>query len=306
MNKRDKIWVTGHTGLAGSAMVRELKRQGYENVLTVNSKECDLRRADHVQYWFSVWEPDFVIHCAAKVGGIMAHTKYPVEFTLDNLKIQNNVFEMAHRYHVRKLLFLASACAYPKLAHVPILENALLTGPLEQSNEGYALAKIVGIRLAASFRREYGDNFISAMPTNLFGLGDNYDLDNSHVLPGMMRRIFEAQHKDVTLWGTGTPWREFLYADDLARACVLLMNEYNAGELINIGGHYVQLRDLADLIQRTVRHTGRIHWDSSKPDGTPDRKLDGSKMLEMGWKPQVSLDEGLKNVFNDFLTCQRR
>jgi GDP-L-fucose synthase len=306
MNKHDKIWVTGHRGLVGSAVVRELKKQGYANVLTVGRKECDLSYAPMVHYWFSVWEPDYVIHCAAKVGGIGSHMNSPVEFIQENLAINSNVLGFAHKYKTKKLLFLGSACAYPKHAHNPLLETDLLTGPLEPSNKGYALSKIIGHVLCDSYRLEFGDDFISAIPTNVFGPGDSYDLHNSHVLPAMLRKIHEAKRDaKLTLWGTGKPIREFIYSEDLARACIFLMNNYDRSEPVNIGsGSIVRLSDLADQIALMVGFAGQFEWNHNMPDGTPERWLDNRVLFDMGWRPDIALPEGLRLTYEDFL-CQQ-
>ena len=305
MNKHDKIWVTGHRGLVGSAIVRELKKEGYSNILTVGRKECDLTQATHVRYWFSVWEPDYVIHCAAKVGGIGAHMNFPVEFIQENLAINSNVIGYAHQYKTKKLLFLGSACAYPKHAHNPLVATALLSGPLEPSNKGYALSKIIGHTLCDAYRLEYGDHFISAIPTNVFGPGDNYDLHNSHVLPAMLRKIHDARKEPkLKLWGTGKPIREFIYSDDLARACIFLMNNYDRSEPVNIGsGSIVRLSDLAEQIALMVGFKGEFEWNHSMPDGTPERWLDNSVLFNLGWRPEVALPEGLRMTYSDF--CSR-
>ena len=304
MQLNDRIFVTGHNGLVGSALKRVLESQGYTDLLTATRNEVDLRDWRAVRGFFSEQKPKYVILCAAKVGGIVANSTQPVEFLLDNLRIQNNVIEASKIFGVEKLLFLGSACAYPKFATCPIREESLLTGMLESSNEGYALAKISGIRLCQAYRKQYGCNFIAAMPTNLYGPGDSYDLENSHVLPGMLRRMHEAKDA-VRLWGTGSPIREFLYSDDLARACITLMQKYDKPELINIGtGNGITLSLLAQCVAHTVGFHGSIFWDTTKPDGTPTRYLDCSKIHALGWRHRVELLEGLKIAYQDFLCRQ--
>ena len=306
MNKDAKIFVTGHRGLVGSAIVRTLREKGFNNIVVARRSEIDLLDPVAVKWYFSSHLPEYVFHCAAKVGGIVANRDNPVEFIVENLTIQNNIFTNAFEYHTKKLLFLGSACAYPKFALNPITERMLLTGPLEPTNEGYALSKIIGIKLCQAFRKQYGCNFISAMPTNLYGEGDNYDLENSHVLPGMLRRIHEAKvagKSTVALWGTGWPKREFLFSDDLAEACILLMEKYDESELVNIGhGERTELQELARKIADVVGYTGSILWDHTKPDGTPDRFLSSAKIFNLGWKPRVSLKDGLKIVYKDFIS----
>ena len=307
MNKDSKIFVAGHRGLVGSALCRVLRAQGFDNIVTVTRGDIDLTDPVATKWFFSSHLPEYVFLAAAKVGGIVAHTMRPVEFMLENLRIQDNVISNAHQYGVKKLLFLGSACAYPKFAENPIRESSLLTGVLEPSNECYALAKICGLRLCQAYRAEYGCDFISAMPTNLYGPGDNYDLTTSHVIPGMIRKIHNAKvdGTDVTLWGTGTPTREFLYSDDLAEACLRLMYEYRGEQTVNVtSGSPVMLGTLAGLIAEVVGFTGAIHWDVSKPDGTPDRRLDGSVLHGLGWCAETPLQEGLKAAYQDFLCRQ--
>lgn len=304
MKKDSSIWVTGHKGLVGSAVCRRLRAAGFFRVLTCDRNHTNLLVQDEVENFFHKAKPEYVIHCAAKVGGIVFHRDNPVSALVENLRIAENVIVGAATHGVKKLLFLGSACAYPKLAEVPIKESSLLTGPLEPTNEGYALAKIAGIKLCQAYKREQGKNFISCMPTNLYGPGDNYDLQNSHVLPGMMRRMnaCKLELADVTLWGTGTPTREFLYSEDLADALICLMQNYDGDEAINIGtGDEVALSFLAKQIARTIKFGGSIRWDHSKPDGTPRRFLDSSKIFELGWKPKVTLEQGLKFAYDDFL-----
>lgn len=308
MNTNSKVYVAGHRGLAGSAIVRALQAQGFSNIVTRTHQELDLTDPDEVRDFFRDERPDYVFLCAAKVGGIQAHLDFPVDFAVQNMLIQANVLQGAYKYTTAKLLFLGSACAYPKLAPVPIRESSLLHGPLEPSNEGYALAKIQGIKLCQAYRKQYGCNFISCMPTNLYGPGDNYDLKTSHVLPGMMHRIHLACSQScpsVRLWGTGNPTREFLHSDDLASACLFLMDNYDSEELINVGyGSSIALKDLARRIAGVVGYEGEITWDPHKPDGTPDRRLNVSKLSGLGWNARTGLDEGIASVYRDFL-CQR-
>lgn len=306
MNQNSKIFVAGHRGLVGSALCRVLRTSGFTNIVTATRGDIDLTDPVATKWFFSVHEPEYVFLAAAKVGGIMANSAQPVEFMLENLRIQDNVISNAHNYRVKKLLFLGSACAYPKFAENPIRESALLTGELEPSNECYALAKICGIRLCQSYQAEYGDCFISAMPTNLYGIGDHYDLENSHVIPGMIRRFHEAKEKrtNVLLWGTGHPTREFLYSDDMAEACIRLMHEYSGRSTVNItSGYPVKLRTLAEMISQIVGFPGKVLWDLDKPDGTPDRRLDGSILHSLGWCAETPLAEGLRLTYEDFL-CQ--
>lgn len=309
MNTNDKVYVAGHRGMVGSAIVRALKAQGFWNIVTVTRQSCDLRRQDHVQTLFRTEKPDYVFLCAAKVGGIVAHLESPVDFLLDNLAIQGNVMQAAHKYGVKKLLFLGSACAYPKHAPNPIKEEYLLSGPLESSNRGYALAKIAGIEMCKSYRKQYGDVFISCMPTNLYGPGDTYHTKNSHVVPGMMKKIYLAMASNsprVTLWGTGTPVREFLYSEDLAGACLFLMDNYSGDELVNVGsGEAFKLSEVAKLIAFIIGFKGVFEWDTSKPDGTPERFLDNSKLRNLEWKPRTDFMTGLRRAYDDFLCYAR-
>lgn len=305
MKLDSKIYVAGHRGLVGSALCRLLATRGYTNIVTAPSQEIDLRDPEATKWFFSVHNPEYVFLAAAKVGGIAAHAAHSSDFIIDNLRIQNNVLENARIYGVNKLLFFGSACAYPKHAATPIREEALLSGPLEPTNEGYALAKIAGIKLCQSYQREYGCDFISVMPTNLYGPGDNYDLKSSHVLPGMIRRIHEAKKRGgpVKLWGTGTPWREFLYSDDLADAALFLMIDYYDKLPLNVGtGRAVQLNNLAVMVAAAVGYSGDIEWDASVPDGTPNRCLDTEFINSLGWYPTTQLHTGIEKAYADFLS----
>lgn len=301
-----KILVTGHNGLVGSAIVRLLRSEGYERIITVPRSVADLSEPAAAKWVFSSYLPDYVFHCAAWVGGIGAHTSHSTQAILANSAIQNNVISCAAEYAVEKLLFLSSACAYPKHAEIPIREEYMMTGPLEPSNAGYALCKILGHELCKAYRKEKGCNFICAVPTNLYGLNDNYDPMNSHVLPGMIRKIHCARTlrgAAVTLWGTGTPIREFLWAGDLARAAMVLMQYYDSPDLINVGtSDGIDLGTLAGLIAEVIGFRGQIIWDSTKPDGTPVRVLNNAKMFNLGWKPQVQLKAGIAEAYQDFLT----
>jgi GDP-L-fucose synthase len=302
MEKTSKIYVAGHRGLVGSAIVRALTAQGFTNLITRTSKELDLTNQAAVTEFFATEKPEYVFLAAAKVGGIMANKTYPADFIYQNLQIQNNVIENAHKNNVTKLLFLGSSCIYPKLAPQPIKEEYLLTGPLEPSNDAYALAKIAGIKMCQSYNTQYGTNYISVMPTNLYGENDNFDLATSHVLPAMIRRFDEAKTNNlpsVTLWGSGTPMREFLYVDDLANACVHLMKTYDhSNEIINIGtGEDVTIKELAETIAKIVGYTGQLEWDTTKPDGTPRKLLDVSKLHSLGFKHTVSLEEGIEKTY---------
>lgn len=288
--------------------MRVLKAHGFGNLITYTSGDVDLRNPDQVKWLFSARTPEYVVLCAAKVGGIAANVAQPVEFMQDNLRIQLNVMEMAAQFGAKKLLFLGSACAYPKFAHNPVREHALLSGFLEPSNECYALAKICGLRLCRAYREEYNKDFISAMPTNLYGIGDHYDLENSHVVPGMIRRLHEARERgadEVALWGSGDPTREFLFSDDLAEACLHLLQNYSEPDTINIGsGTAMPLRVVAAQVARVVGFYGKIRWDTSRPDGTPWRQLDSTKIFNLGWTPKVAFEDGLKRAYKDFLCRQ--
>lgn len=301
----DSIFVAGHRGLVGGAIVAELQAAGYTGILTRARAELDLMDATAVARFFDAERPAQVIIAAAKVGGIKANNDFPVEFLLQNLKIQNNIIENAARTGTRKLLFLGSSCIYPKLAAQPISETELLNGPLEPTNEPYAIAKIAGIKLCQAYHREYGKNFISAMPTSLYGPGDKFGLENSHVLPAMIRKIHDAKMRgagSITLWGTGTPRREFLHVQDLARACRFLLEEYNSREIINVGfGEDVTIRELAELVCEAVGFSGELVFDASMPDGTPRKLLDSSKIRQLGWMPQIALKDGIKETYRWFL-----
>lgn len=304
MNIDSKIFVAGHRGLVGSAIVRELERRGFANILTRSRLQVDLLDPGAVERFFSVERPDYVFLAAAKVGGILANDTQPASFLWENLRMETNIVDSAWRAGVKKLLFLGSSCIYPKLATQPLKEEYLLTGPLEPTNEWYAVAKIAGIKLCQAFRRQYGCNFISAMPTNMYGPNDNYDLQTSHVLPALIRKFHEAKvrgESQVVCWGTGSPRREFLHSDDLARALLFLMDNYDEEQLINVGfGSDITIRELASLVAKVVGFEGEIVWDTSKPDGTPRKLMDSSRILSLGWKPAIELPTGVASAYNDF------
>lgn len=306
MEKKSKIFVAGHRGLVGSAICRALAAAGYENVLTKSHSELDLTRQAEVEAFFEAERPEYVFMSAAKVGGIGANSAYPAEFIYQNLAIAVNLIEASRKCGVKKLLNLGSSCIYPKLAPQPLREDYLLSGPLEPTNEAYALAKIAAIRMCKHYNDQYGTNYISAMPTNMYGLGDNYDAHGSHVLPALIRKFHEAKVSGtvVTLWGDGSPLREFLYADDCAQALVFLManKDYSdIGEFINVGtGEELPIRKLAQKVASVVGYEGEIRWDASKPNGTPRKLMDSSRLLALGWKPRVGLDEGIKAAYADF------
>ena len=296
------MYVAGHRGLVGSAMVRNLQENGYRNIFVRTHKELDLRNSDDVRNFFSETKPEAVVIAAAKVGGIQANSIFPVDFLLENLQIQNNVIAASFEFGAKKLLFLGSSCIYPKLAAQPIREDSLLTGPLEPSNEPYAIAKIAGIKLCQAYARQYGANFISAMPTNIYGPGDNFDLEKSHVLPALIRKVHEAKVKnrrDVTIWGTGRPRREFLHADDLADALRFLLENYDSPEIINVGyGDDVTIYELVQIIAGAVGFEVEVVFDPNKPDGTPRKLLDCSRLHALGWKPRISLEDGILQTYH--------
>lgn len=304
MNKTDKIYVAGHRGLVGSAIVRNLQEKGYTNVIGKTHKELDLTNQAAVRNFFEKERPDVVVLAAAKVGGINANNTTPADFIYDNLQIQCNVIKCCHDYHVSKLLFLGSTCIYPKMAPQPIPEDALLTGLLESTNEAYAIAKIAGLEMCKFYKKQYGDDFISCMPTNLYGPYDNYDLNGSHVMPAMIRKFHEAKKNGapaVELWGTGTPLREFLYVDDMADACVYLLENYSGEQHVNIGtGREVTIKRLAEIVQETVGYSGSITWNSAMPDGTPRKLTDVRKLHELGWRHRVELEEGVRLAYDWF------
>ncbi|HMO33463.1 MAG TPA: GDP-L-fucose synthase [Lacibacter sp.] len=303
MQLKDKIYVAGHRGMVGSAILRRLQKEGYENVVVRTSAEMDLRSQEAVDKFFKDHKPDYVFLAAAKVGGIVANNTYRAEFLYDNLMIQNNIIHAAWKHSVTKLLFLGSSCIYPKFAEQPIKEESLLTGPLEPTNEPYAIAKIAGLKLCDAYRSQYGCNFISAMPTNLYGPNDNYDLQNSHVLPALLRKMIVAKRNNdpsVEIWGSGTPRREFLHVDDLADACYFLMQEYNEPGWINVGaGTDVSIRELAELIREITGFTGELLFNTDKPDGTPRKLMDSSRINASGWKASISLREGIEKVYHE-------
>jgi GDP-L-fucose synthase len=308
ISKTAKIYIAGHNGLVGSALWRHFEREGFTNLIGWRSAEVDLRDRNQTVEAILQAKPDVVFMAAAKVGGIVANNTYPVEFLQDNVRIQTNVFEGSHLANVEKLLFLGSSCIYPKFAEQPIREDSLLTGPLEPTNDAYAIAKIAGVLNIQAYRREYNRNWISGMPTNLYGPGDNFDLQNSHVLPAMIRKFHEAKlagSAQVTLWGTGSPMREFLHVDDLAAACRHLLENYDAPEPINIGwGKDVTIKELAELVRAKVGFAGEITWDTSKPDGTPRKLLDTSKINNLGWFPSIELEDGIASTYEWFINSQ--
>jgi len=310
MDKQAKIYVAGHRGMVGSAIVRNLKDNGYTNIIGKTSKELNLMRQDEVERFFEVEKPDYVFLAAAKVGGIHANNTYPAEFIYNNLMIESNIIHSAHKSGVKKLLFLGSSCIYPKMAPQPIKEEYLLTGSLEPTNEAYAIAKIAGIELCKFYRRQYGCDFISAMPTNLYGINDNFDLETSHVMPALIRKFHEAKingDKEVVMWGTGKPKREFLYVDDLAEACVHLMSNYSDETHVNVGtGEDVEIRELAQIIKEVVGYEGEIVNDLSKPDGTPRKLLDVSLLESTGWKYSTKLKDGITKVYSWYLDSEKQ
>lgn len=305
VEKNAKIYVAGHRGMVGSAIVRRLEKEGFENIVTRTSAELDLRDQAAVAQFFSAEKPEYVFLAAAKVGGIVANNTYRAEFLYDNLLIQNNIIHNSYLNGVKKLMFLGSSCIYPKMAPQPLKEDYLLSGPLEHTNEPYAIAKIAGIKMCDAYRAQYGCNYISVMPTNLYGYNDNYHPENSHVLPALIRRFHEAKESnasEVTIWGSGSPKREFLFADDLADACCYLMENYNEPNLINIGtGEDISIKDLALLVSKVIGFGGELRFDLSKPDGTPRKLMDVSKLHSYGWKHKIELEEGIRLAYQDFL-----
>ncbi len=310
MEKNAKIYVAGHRGMVGSAIVRELEKKGYTNIITRTSKELDLRRQDQVEVFFAAEKPEYVFLAAAKVGGIMANSKHPADFMYDNMILEMNVIRSAYENQVKKLMFLGSSCIYPRMAPQPMPESCLLTSALEQTNEAYALAKISGLKYCEYLNKQYGTDYISVMPTNLYGPNDNYHPEHSHVLPALIRRFHEAKEnnaKEVVIWGTGTPLREFLYVDDLAEACVYLMNNYSGNETVNLGtGKEVTIKELAETVKEVVGYEGNLTFDTTKPDGTPRKLLDVSKLEGLGWKYHTELKDGIKLAYEDFLHSEIR
>lgn len=305
MNLDSKIYVAGHNGMVGSSIIRRLKELGYSNIITSDRNKVNLTNQMHVQSFFANEEPEYVFLAAAKVGGIKGNDDYRADFIYDNVMIQSNVIKCCHDFQVKKLLFLGSSCIYPKMCQQPIKEDYLLSGKLEPTNDAYAIAKITGIKMCQDFNKQYGDNFISLMPTNLYGPNDNYDLNNSHVLPAMIRKFHEAKldnKESVEIWGTGTPMREFLYVDDLADACVHLMNNYNSPEIVNIGtGVDITIKELANTVSDVVGYKGNIHFNTDMPDGTPRKLLDVSKLKELGWVYKTELKEGIEKSYDNYL-----
>jgi GDP-L-fucose synthase len=305
MEKVAKVFVAGNRGMVGSAIVRRLQRGGFENILTRTRQELDLMDRAAVRGFFEAERPNYVVDAAARVGGIAANFEKPVEFLIENLTIQNNVIQAAADFGVTKLLFLGSSCIYPKLAPQPLTEDALLTGPLEPTNDAYAIAKIAGIKLCQAYAREYGKNFISGMPTNLYGPNDNFDLHTSHVLPALIRKVHEAKEcgaKEVSVWGSGTPRREFLHVDDLADACFFLLENYSSPEIVNIGcGEDVSIKELAETVCEVLGFQGSLVFDASKPDGTPRKLMNVGRLLALGWKPRIGLKEGIRDAYEWFL-----
>ena len=310
MEKDAKIYVAGHRGMVGSAIVRALKKQGYANILMRTSKELDLRRQDQVEAFFAAEKPDYVFLAAAKVGGIMANSEHPADFMYDNMILEMNVLHAAFQNQVKKLMFLGSSCIYPRLAPQPMSESCLLTSALEQTNEAYALAKISGLKYCEYLNRQCGTDYISVMPTNLYGPNDNYHPLHSHVLPALIRRFHEAREQnlpEVVIWGTGRPLREFLYVDDLADACVYLMNTYSGNETVNLGtGKELTIAALAELVKKVVGYQGEVRYDATKPDGTPRKLLDVSKLTKLGWHYKTELEDGIRLTYEDFLTNDMR
>ncbi len=305
MEQHEKIFIAGRYGLVGSAIERALRRQGYENIVGLRHAELELTNQAEVETYFKIEKPQYVFLAAAKVGGILANNTYPAEFIYSNLEIQNNVIHACYKFGAKKLLFLGSSCIYPKFAAQPMTEDELLNGKLEPTNEPYAIAKIAGIVMCQSYNRQYGTNFVSVMPTNLYGINDNYHPDNSHVIPGLIRRFHDAKTAnapEVVVWGTGSPMREFLFADDLGDACVFVMRQYSGNDIVNIGsGVEVTIKTLAELIKKAVGYEGVLRFDATKPDGTPRKLLDVSKLTNLGWRAQTRLEDGLKAAYQNFL-----
>ena len=305
MNQDSKIYVAGHNGMVGSAIMRKLHKEGFSNLITLKSLDLDLRIQSAVDDFFSTVKPEYVFIAAAKVGGIIANSTYPATFLYDNLQIQNNIIHASYLHGVSKLMFLGSSCIYPKFAYQPLKEESLLTGPLESTNEPYAIAKIAGIKMCDAYRLQYNCNFVSVMPTSIYGYNDNYHPQNSHVLPALIRRFHEAKVQNikyVTLWGSGTPLREFLFADDLAEACYYLMQNYDEPGFLNVGtGNEISIKDLAFLIKETVGYPGEVLFDNSKPDGTPRKSMDLSKLHAKGWRHKVDLRQGIELAYKDFV-----
>ena len=305
MEQHEKIFIAGRYGLVGSAIERALRRQGYENIVGLRHAELELTNQAEVETYFKIEKPQYVFLAAAKVGGILANNTYPAEFIYSNLEIQNNVIHACYKFGAKKLLFLGSSCIYPKFAAQPMTEDELLNGKLEPTNEPYAIAKIAGIVMCQSYNRQYGTNFVSVMPTNLYGINDNYHPDNSHVIPGLIRRFHDAKTAnapEVVVWGTGSPMREFLFADDLGDACVFVMRQYSGNDIVNIGsGVEVTIKTLAELIKKAVAYEGVLRFDATKPDGTPRKLLDVSKLTNLGWRAQTRLEDGLKVAYQNFL-----
>ena len=310
MDKNGKIYVAGHRGMVGSAIVRALEKNGYHNIVTRTHKELDLTRQDAVEAFFAEEKPDYVFLAAAKVGGIVANNEAPADFLYENMILEMNVIHSAFKNNVKKLMFLGSSCIYPRMCPQPIKEEYLLTGSLEQTNEAYALSKISGLKYCEYLNRQYHTDYISVMPTNLYGPNDNYHPAHSHVLPALIRRFHEAKVDNlpyVTCWGTGKPLREFLYVDDLADACVFLMNNYSGNETVNLGtGNELTIKELTELVAKVIGYTGEIRWDSSKPDGTPRKLLDVSKLESLGWHYKTELEDGIRLSYQDFLTNPMR
>ncbi len=302
MQKDSKIYVAGHNGLVGSAILRELEKEGYKNIIVKTRQELNLTAKEKVKEFFEKEKIEYVFLAAAKVGGIVANDEYPADFIRENIEIETNIIHHAYENNVKKLLFLGSSCVYPKMCPQPIKEEYLLTGELEYTNKAYAIAKIAGIIMCQSYNKQYGTNFISVMPTNLYGPNDNFDLNSSHVLPALIRKFYEAKmngSKEVVLWGTGSPMREFLYVDDLAQACIFLMNQYNDNDIINIGtGEDISIKELAEIVRNEVGYNGNIVWDTNKPDGTPKKLLDVSKLETLGYKSKTSLVDGIKATYS--------